>query len=107
MEEVYKYQESITDSMRRANDKFNEIVAIHNLDQVTSKARDYHEKLCNIKRSMLIIRDKTTRLKRRTNKILEDKNREDIEKQRSRERREILERHLEPVVNTKHHTSDK
>lgn len=101
MDEVFKYQESITDSMKRENDKFSDLEAKNNLDEMLSKARDYHEKLVNIKRSMLIIKDKTTKLKRRATKMLEEKNREDIEKRRFRERREMLERHLEPVVNTK------
>lgn len=102
MDEVFKYQESITNPMRRENDKFGELDLRHNLDDVISKARDYQQKLVNIKRSMLMMRDKTSKLKRRTHKLLEDKIREDIEKQRTKERREILEKHLEPVVNTKH-----
>lgn len=101
MEEVIKNQESVTESLRSENEKYNELEATYKLERMISQAREYHEKLANIKRSMLIMKDKTVRLKRKATKILEDKNREDLELQRSRERREMLERHLEPVVNTR------
>lgn len=101
MEEVFKNQESVSESLRSENEKYNELEATHKLERMISQAREYHEKLANIKRSMLIMKDKTARLKRKATKILEDKNREDLELQRSRERREMLERHLEPVVNTR------
>lgn len=101
MDEFLKYQEFITDSMRKENEKYKELEAAHNYDQIITNAKDYHEKLVNIKRSMLIMRDKTAKLRKRAIKIMENKNREDIERQRSRERQEMLEKHLEPVVNTK------
>ena len=47
-----------------------------------------------------MIRDKANRLKLRADKIIEYKNRQELERQKSREQRELLERHLEPVVNT-------
>ena len=87
--------------MRKENEKYKELEAAHNYDQIITNAKDYHEKLVNIKRSMLIMRDKTAKLRKRAIKIMENKNREDIERQRSRERQEMLEKHLEPVVNTK------
>lgn len=101
MDEVYKYQDSIRDSLRLENENHQALDEAHNLDLIISKAKDYHEKLVNIKRSMLIMKDKTAKLKRRATKMLEDKNREDQEKQRSRERRQMFEKHLEPVVNTR------
>lgn len=101
MDEVFKYQESISDSIVSANDKFQLVEQTHNIDQVLSRVKDYHEKLITVKRSLLLLKDKSSKLRRRANKILEEKNREDIERQRSRERREMLEKHLEPVVNTR------
>lgn len=101
MDEVIKYQQSISVPLRRENDKFSELDMRYNLDELITRARDYHEKLVNVKKSMLLLRDKTSKLRRRSLKLLEEKNREDIENQRSKERREILEKHLEPVINTK------
>lgn len=101
MEEVLRYQESVIESLRQENEKHSELEQLHNLEQMISKAAYYNEKLLNIKQNMLIIKSKTSRLKRRAINMLEDKNRDKIERQRSRERREILEKHLEPVVNTK------
>ena len=101
MDELFKFQNSITESMRRENDRLDKIQAENDLDKVITQQRDYCDKLINLKRSLTIMRDRTRKLRRRANKLLEDKNREDIERQRSRERREMLERHLEPVVNTR------
>lgn len=99
MEEICKNQESIIDSVKQENDNYARLDEAYDLDYMISKAREYHDKLVNIKRTMLIMKDRTTRLKRKASKLLEDRNREDLELQRSRERREMLERDLEPVVN--------
>lgn len=94
MDEVYKYQETITDSLKQENDKYEELERKHHLDQMISKARDYHERLVNLKRNMLIIKDRSAKLKKKADKML-------VDNERTRERREMLEKHLEPVVNTK------
>lgn len=101
MDEVFKYQESLTDSLSKENEKFAKINAEHNIDTDLDQIRDYRDKLINLKRSLIILKDRSSKLHRRADKILEDKKREELDRQRSRERREILEKHLEPVVNTK------
>lgn len=101
MDEVFKYQESITDSMKHANDKYSEIDKSQDLDQTLARLKDYHEKIVNLKLSLSTLREKSAKLRRRSNKILDHKIKEDIERQRSRLRREMFEKHLEPVVNTR------
>lgn len=101
MDEVFKFQETITDSLQLENEKYEQLEEVHNLDQMISRVKEYHEKVVNIKKSMLLIKERTGRLKKKATKMLEDKNKEDLELQRSRERQEMLERHLEPVVNTR------
>lgn len=101
MDEVFKYQESITDSLERANDKYDEIERLNHIEQTISRTKEYQEKVVNLRRSLTTIKDKSARLRRKAHKILEWKNKEDLEQQRTRERREALERHLEPVVNTR------
>lgn len=101
MDEIHKYQQSVEVALKEENEKFREIERTHDIDSTIAEGRLYIEKLANIKRDMLIMKDRTIRLKRRAAKILDNKNRENIERQRSRERREMLEKHLEPVVNTK------
>lgn len=100
MDEVFKYQESIIDTLAGANGKFKHVEQTHDIDRVLGQARDYHEKVVNIKKSLSILRDRSAKLKKRATKILDEKNREDIEKQRLKERMDRLEKHLEPVVNT-------
>lgn len=92
MEELFKNQELTTEALRLEDEKYNE--ATRKFGQMISQAREYHEKLVNIKRCMLMMKDRTAKLKRRATKILEDKNREDL-----------LEKHLEPVVSAFDHSS--
>lgn len=101
MDEVFKYQDSITDSIKSANDKYIEVEQLHHIEQLIAHTKDYQEKIVNLKRSLLAIKDKSSKLRKRADKILEHKNREDKERQKLRERREALERHLEPVVSTR------
>lgn len=105
MDEVFACQESIIKSVQEENRKLQNLDDRYKLDEMISKARDYHEKLVNIKKSMLIIKDKTAKLKRKAIKILEDNDREELERQKLERRREMLERHLEPVVNTSNNNS--
>jgi hypothetical protein len=100
MDEVFKYQESVTDDLLAANDKFRQIDQTHDIDGVLTQAKDYHEKIINMKKSLTILKDRSSKLRKRAVKVLEEKKREDIEKQRLKERQELLEKHLEPVVNT-------
>lgn len=99
MDEIHRCQESLDHSIHLENEKYSKLQRVYDLDSMISTAKDYHDKLVNIKRSMLIISDRSRKLKRKASKMLEDKQREDLEVQRSRERRERLEKHLEPVFN--------
>uniref|UniRef100_A0A6G1SN59 Pallidin n=1 Tax=Aceria tosichella TaxID=561515 RepID=A0A6G1SN59_9ACAR len=100
MDEVFKYQESITNALLHANDKFQQVEQANNIEGVLSNAKDYHEKVVNIKKSLSLLKDRTSRLRVRAIKLIEEKKREDAERQRLKERREMLEKHLEPVVDT-------
>lgn len=86
MDEIFKYQETITESLRLENEKFSKLPS---LDQ----ANEYYERLVHLKRSMQNIEIKAAKLRRQANKLIE-------ERQKSRERQELLDKALEPVVNT-------
>lgn len=101
MEEIHRNQESLISSISRENELFEQLEYATDLAKTITKAKLYQQKLVDIKRNMLLIKDRTTRLKRLASKLIEDRNRDIEEMQRTRERREILERHLEPVVNTR------
>lgn len=82
------------------NERYQNLLTTKELDVIISKAQEYHEKLVNIKKSMVIVDDRVSRLRKRAVKLLDAKTKAEMERQRSKERQEILERHLEPVVNT-------
>lgn len=100
MDEIHKNQDAIMGSIEQENLRYHDMQSANDLDSMISRAKQYQDKLLDIKKSMLIVKDKTIRLRRKAVKLLEDKNKEALELQRTRERREMLERHLEPVVNT-------
>lgn len=100
IEEIHKTQQLLIEALNKDQVHYPEDKTAK-VDIIIDRARDYHGKLVNIKKSLLILNDKTANLKRRTIKILEAKEKADLELQRIKERQELLERHLEPVVKTK------
>lgn len=102
MDEMFKYQDMIRESISHENRKLEETDKKIDLASLTTRANEYHSRLTNVKKSMLLIQERTNKLRKKASKLLEEKNKEDLERQRDRERREILEKHLEPVVNMKH-----
>lgn len=100
MDEVYKNQESIISSFQEENAKHLDIQEHLDMEKLLFKARSYHTKLTTIKRDIMNIDDRISKLKRRAVQLIEMKSKAEQDRRRSEERREILERHLQPVVNT-------
>lgn len=101
MDEVHSSQNSIKDSVVEQNARLDDINNQHSLNDMIEKIQTYHTKLTNIRRGMLMIKDNTAKLRKRANKIFDDHQEEIIANQRSRNRMAMLEKHLEPVVNTR------
>lgn len=101
MEEIIRRQKNSLNAIIRENELYSQVNEVDDLEEAIGKAKLYHQKLVNIKRSMLLINDRTIRLKRQTARLLEEKKLKDQEIQQSLKRKEMLERLLEPVVNTK------
>lgn len=105
MDEVKKYQGSVCESLEQENQRLEELMAKHNLVGMTEEVKEYKDKLARMKREMMIIGDKTKKLRQRAARILDDKVKEDLEDRRQRERMTLLEKHLEPVVNVNQNTT--
>lgn len=99
MDEVNRYQNSISESLQQENEKLEDLMSKHSLNSMIDQAKDYKDKLARMKRDMMIIREKSKKLRLRAAKILEDKVKEDLESKKQKERLLLLEKHLEPVVN--------
>lgn len=100
MDEIHKNQESVAQLISQENSKYLTIEQKYDFEQMIHKACDYNNRLLMIKKSMLNTSDRASKLRKRAIKILDLKSKSELEKQRSKERRELLEKHLEPVVNT-------
>lgn len=100
LDEIHKNQQLLIESLDNERQNYPEDRS-ESIDNILSRASDYHVKLVNLKRSLQLINERTSELKKRADRMLEIKEKNDLEIQRTKERQEMLERHLEPVVNTK------
>lgn len=101
MNEINSGQSSFISTVEQENRRYSQLDGTEGLDDAICKAKLYHQKLVNIKLTMLLTNDRVSRLKRQATKLLEERERKEQEIKQSLRRRELLERHLEPVVNTR------
>lgn len=101
MEEILKNQDSLIALVDKENFRYIRLQNEHQLDLTISKAQVCFEKLTNIKLIMLDINERIAKLKLRAVKLLDHNYKVELERQRRIERQVMMDKHLEPVVNTK------
>ncbi|XP_016371145.1 biogenesis of lysosome-related organelles complex 1 subunit 6-like [Sinocyclocheilus rhinocerous] len=84
----------LLDTLEQEVTKFRECNATIDLNTLFTEATVYHRKLVNIRREMIVLHDKTTRLKKRALKLQQHKQEEDLEREQKKERELERERHL-------------
>ncbi|XP_052008646.1 biogenesis of lysosome-related organelles complex 1 subunit 6 [Xyrauchen texanus] len=94
LQELTQNQVILLDTMEQEVNKFRECNAMIDLNALFTEAKVYHSKLVNIRKEMIILHDKTTKLKKRALKLQQHKQREDLEREQQREREIEREKHL-------------
>ncbi|KAG9509029.1 Zinc finger protein ZPR1, partial [Fragariocoptes setiger] len=97
MDELLRYQDSVRESLEQENQRLNELEAKHQLDKMVIQANKYYDKLKSIKMEMQLMRERSSQLHQKAQKIAGERLSQDLEKQKQRERKLLLEKHLEPV----------
>lgn len=94
LQELTQNQVILLDTLDQEVTKFRECNALLDLNLLFTEAKVYHNKLVNIRKEMMMIHEKTTKLKKRALKLQQQKQKEALEKEQQREKELERERQL-------------
>ncbi|XP_065808849.1 biogenesis of lysosome-related organelles complex 1 subunit 6 [Labrus bergylta] len=94
LQELTQNQLVLLDTLDQEVTKFRECNALLDLNSLFTEAKVYHNKLVNIRKEMIMLHEKTTKLKKRSLKLQQQKQKEALEKEQQREKELERERQL-------------
>lgn len=94
LQELTQNQLILLDTLDQEVTKFRECNALPDLNSLFTEAKVYHNKLVNIRKEMIMLHEKTTKLKKRALKLQQQKQKEALEKEQQREKELERERQL-------------
>ncbi|XP_068168132.1 biogenesis of lysosome-related organelles complex 1 subunit 6 [Antennarius striatus] len=94
LQELTQNQLVLLDTLDQEVTKFKECNTLLDLSSLFAEAKVYHNKLVNIRKEMITIHEKTTKLKKRAMKLQQQKQKEALEKEQLREKELERERQL-------------
>ncbi|XP_028678898.1 biogenesis of lysosome-related organelles complex 1 subunit 6 isoform X1 [Erpetoichthys calabaricus] len=94
LQELTKNQSVLLDTLDQEIAKFRECNSLLDINALFVEAKLYHNKLVNIRKEMLMLHEKTTKLKKRALKLQQQKHKEILEQEQQRERELERERQL-------------
>lgn len=94
LQELTQNQLVLLDTLDQEVTKFKECNTLLDLNSLFTEAKVYHNKLVNIRKEMIMLHEKTTKLKKRALKLQQQKQKEALEKEQQREKELERERQL-------------
>uniref|UniRef100_A0A146ZRY1 Biogenesis of lysosome-related organelles complex 1 subunit 6 n=1 Tax=Fundulus heteroclitus TaxID=8078 RepID=A0A146ZRY1_FUNHE len=94
LQELTQNQLILLDTLDQEVTKFRECNGLLDLNSLFTEAKVYQNKLVNIRKEMIMLHEKTTKLKKRALKLQQQKQKEQLEKEQQRERELERERQL-------------
>ncbi|XP_056268969.1 biogenesis of lysosome-related organelles complex 1 subunit 6 [Pseudoliparis swirei] len=94
LQELTQNQLVLLDTLDQEVTKFRDCNALLDLDSLFTEAKVYHNKLVTIRKEMIVLHEKTTKLKKRGLKLQQQKQKEELEKEQRREKELERERQL-------------
>ncbi|KAI5607844.1 biogenesis of lysosome-related organelles complex 1 subunit 6, partial [Silurus asotus] len=94
LQELTQNQAVLLDTLEQEITKFKECNSTIDLNTLFSEAKVYHSKLVNIRREMINLHDRTSKLKKRALKLQQQKQKEALDREQQRERELERERQL-------------
>lgn len=94
LKELTQNQEVLLETLQQEISKFKECNSIIDINELFSEAKHYHNKLLNIRKEMMMLHDKTSKLKKRALKLQQKKQKEDLEREQQREKELEREKQL-------------
>ncbi|XP_051919649.1 biogenesis of lysosome-related organelles complex 1 subunit 6 [Hippocampus zosterae] len=94
LQELTQNQLILLDTLDQEVTKFRECNTLLDLNSLFTEAKVYHNKLVNIRKEMILIHERTTKLKKRALKLQQHKQKEALEREHQREKELERERQL-------------
>ncbi|XP_028812485.1 biogenesis of lysosome-related organelles complex 1 subunit 6 [Denticeps clupeoides] len=94
LQELTQNQVILLDTLEQEITKFKECNSLLDLNSLFTEAKIYHNKLVNIRKEMINLHDRTTKLKKRALKLQQQRQKEALEKEQQREKELERERLL-------------
>ncbi|XP_004066946.1 biogenesis of lysosome-related organelles complex 1 subunit 6 [Oryzias latipes] len=94
LQELTQNQIVLLDTLDQEVTKFRECNTLQDLNSLFTEAKVYHHKLVNIRKEMIMLHEKSTKLKKRALKLQQQKQKEVLEKEQQREKELERERQL-------------
>ncbi|KAF7647847.1 hypothetical protein LDENG_00165750 [Lucifuga dentata] len=94
LQELTQNQLILLDTLDQEVTKFRECNTLLDLNSLFTEAKFYHNKLVNVRKEMMMLHEKTTKLKKRALKLQQQKQKEALEKEQQREKELEREKQL-------------
>ncbi|ETE64243.1 Pallidin, partial [Ophiophagus hannah] len=94
LKELTQNQEVLLETVQQEISKFKECSSILDINMLFSEAKHYHNKLVNIRKEMLMLHEKTSKLKRRALKLQQKRQKGELEREQRREKELEREKQL-------------
>ncbi|XP_073424583.1 biogenesis of lysosome-related organelles complex 1 subunit 6 isoform X2 [Dendrobates tinctorius] len=94
LQELTQNQVVLLDTLEQEMSKFRECNSILDINTLFSEAKHYHNKLVNIRKEMILLHEKTSKLKKRALKLQQKKQEENLKQEQQRERELEREKQL-------------
>ncbi|XP_036399939.1 biogenesis of lysosome-related organelles complex 1 subunit 6 [Megalops cyprinoides] len=94
LQELTQNQGILLDTLEQEITKFRECNSLLDINSLFTEAKVYHTKLVNIRKEMIMLHEKTTKLKKRALKLQQQRQKEALEKEQQREKELERERQL-------------
>ncbi|XP_029623831.1 biogenesis of lysosome-related organelles complex 1 subunit 6-like [Salmo trutta] len=92
--ELNQNQVILLDTLDQEVTKFRECNSLLDLNSLFTEAKFYHGKLVNVRKDMIMLHEKTTKLKKRALKLQQQRQKEAMEKEQQRDKELERERQL-------------
>ncbi|KAM4829047.1 biogenesis of lysosome-related organelles complex 1 subunit 6 [Thomomys bottae] len=94
LQELTQNQVVLLDTLEQEISKFKECHSMLDINALFTEAKHYHTKLVNIRKEMLMLHEKTSRLKKRALKLQQKRQKEELEREQQREKEFEREKQL-------------
>ncbi|XP_035888903.1 biogenesis of lysosome-related organelles complex 1 subunit 6 isoform X2 [Phyllostomus discolor] len=94
LQELTQNQVVLLDTLEQEISKFKECHSMLDINALFTEAKHYHTKLVNIRKEMLMLHEKTSKLKERALKLQQKRQKEELEREQQREKEFEREKQL-------------